>query len=303
MILVTGATGFIGQRLIVWLANEQYPICCLVHPSGREQRFAPGVSLQIVAGDINDPPALRLAMHNVSTVVHLAGLKNETRTQTFEAVNVQGTHNVVEAMREVGVDRLVTISPIGADGHSAYAYLRSKAQVEDIVRSSGLDYTILQTSVVYGPGDDWTETIALALRRIPFFFPIAGNGRSRSQPIFIEDLINCLGYCLTEPRTFNQTYTFGGPQHLTFEEVVQLIMQATGRRRTLRYVSLSTARSLTAMFKGLLRGRLLYSETDLDLLAIDRTTALDSVAYQFGLTPARMANALDYLKPRPKRRA
>lgn len=296
MILVTGATGFIGQHLLGWLASQQYPICALLHPSRYERNLAVGISMQIVTGDITDPAVLRLAMHQVTTVFHLAGIHTVADPQTFEAINVQGTRNVIDAMHEAGVRRLITVSPIGADDHSAYPYLRSKGLADEIIRNSELDYTLLRSSAVFGVGDNWTETIALALRRLPFF-PIAGDGRSRLQPISVYDVVACLDSCLNNPEAIKQTYTIGGPQQLTYQEMVTIIGETIRHRRPLRYVRAPTALRLAHILRGWLKGRLLYSSTDLDLLSIDRTTTMDAVAYQFNFTPSRLANSIDYLLP------
>ncbi len=301
MILITGATGFIGQHLIASLASQQYPICALIHPSQRERRFTPGISMQLVSGDVTDSAVLRLAMHHVDTVIHLAGIDTETADRSFDTINVGGTRNVIDAMREAGVIQLISLSPIGADPHSAYPYLRSKGLAAELITQSGLDYTLIRSSAVYGSGDDWTEAIGLALRRLPFIFPMAGDGRSRLQPISISDLITCLNTCLTDPQTIKQMYTIGGPQHMTFEEIVNTIAEATHHRRRLRYMHPPTALRFAQFIRGLLNGRLLYTATELDLLAIDRTTTLDSVAYQFDFTPARMSASLDYLLPHSRR--
>src|SRR5262245_27881094 len=171
MILVTGSTGFIGQHLVKHLVDEQYAVCGLIRPSPYERRFAPGVKMHIVAGDLSDLPALRVALYGATHVVHLAGIWEETDRDSYEVANLQGTYNLIEAMHEVGVNRLLTLTLIGAHTHSAYPYMRIKAQVDDILEASELAYTQLELSAVYGPGDNWTESIALALRRFPFFFP------------------------------------------------------------------------------------------------------------------------------------
>ena len=302
MILVTGATGFIGQHLVTWLSSQQHLLTCLVRPSYHERQFAPGVAVRIVAGNVDDPPALRLAMHDVTAVIHLTAARNGDDDQTLEATNVQGTQNVIEAMHEAGVTRLIALSPIGADTHSAYAFLRSKGLADDLVRRSELNYTLIQSSAVYGPGDHWTEAIATLLRRWPFAFPIAGDGKGRLQPIAVSDLLTCFGKCLTEPKTIKATFLVGGPQHLTYDEMVSVIMEATRHRRRKRYLRPANAVSYARFLSSLIGGNPIYAPADLDLLAVDRTTTLDAVAYQFGFSPVRMANALDYLKPQPHHR-
>ena len=295
MILVTGATGFIGQHLVKQLVDTQTPVCCLIRPSTRARSFAPGVSVHVVAGDVNDLPALRVAMYHVTHVIHLAGVWEENDRDTFEATNLRGTQNVIDSMKEVGIKRLITISSIGADTHSAYAYLRNKAQVDDLVEASSLDYTILQSSAVYGPDDNWTETIALALRRFPFFFPIPGDGRVRMQPLFVGDLARCILACVADDKSSRKTYVVGGPQHLSYDDVVNMIMQVTQHPRRKRNLRPNSARSWSNFMRGFMAGRNLYTDTLLDLLSVDRTTTLDAISFQFGATPVRMSTALDYL--------
>ena len=296
MILVTGATGFIGQHLIKQLVEAQYPVCGLIRPSPRERSFAPGVKMHIVAGDLNDLPALRVALYHATHVVHLASIWEETERDTFESANLQGTHNLIDAMKEVGVKRIISIGSIGAHTHSAYPFMRVKAQMDDIIEASGLDYTILESSAVYGPGDDWTETIALALRRFPFFFPIPGDGRVRLQPLYIIDLAKCILACLANDKTSRKTYTVAGPQQMTYDDVVSVIMQAAHHSRRKRYLSPANAVRWSNFMRSFIGGRTLYSTTQLDLLSIDRTTNLDAVSFQFNFTPVRMANVLTYLR-------
>jgi len=148
MILVTGATGFIGQRVVARLVAAGQEVRCLVRPAYKERTLPPGVSVHMVAGDLADPPALRVAMQRVDTIVHLASIWTERGSQTFELVNHQGTLNVVEAAQEVGVSRLIFLSYPGADRNSAYAFLRSKALAEGDVKSSCLKFTVVRPSWV-----------------------------------------------------------------------------------------------------------------------------------------------------------
>jgi NADH dehydrogenase len=229
-------------------------------------------------------------------VVHLAGIWEETGRDTYESANLQGTRSLIEAMKEVGVQRLITIGSIGAHTHSAYPFLRVKAQMDDIVEMSGLDYTILESSAVYGPRDNWTETIALALRRFPFFFPIPGDGRARLQPLYVGDLAQCIMVCLANDKTSRKLFTIGGPQQMTYDELATIVMQATRHTRRKRYLRPASALRWSDFLRSFTGGRALYSNTRLDLLSFDRTTNLDAVSFHFGFTPVRMANSLEYLR-------
>jgi len=199
-------------------------------------------------------------------------------------------------MKEVGPKRLITISSIGAHTHSAYPYMRIKAQVDDLVEASGLDYTILESSAVYGPGDNWTETIDLVLRRFPFFFPISGDGRVRLQPLHVSDLARCILACIADEKTSRKTIVIGGPQHLTYDDLINAIMQATHHMHRKRYLRPASAMRWSNILRGFIGGQALYNNTQIDLLSVDRTTNLDAISFQFGFTPIRLAQALTYLR-------
>ncbi len=302
MILITGATGLVGRQLVARLA-EREDVVCLVRPARRVRQFAPGVSVRVVSGDVDDVPTLRLAMHGVTSIVHLAAVSQSyPNGRTIESVNVGGTQNVIEAACEVGVQRVVFVSPIGADSHSAYPYLRCKGQAEELIRTSGLDYTIVRASAVYGEDDKWTMPMAMGMHALPFVFPIPGDGRSRLQPLCVHDMVMCLIACLSDAKKIGQTVDIGGPQVMTFDDVVTEIMNATGVKRRRYHLHPGVAHSLVRLSSRLL-GRPPFSNSAVDLLIVNRTTALDAVPFHFGFQAARMSDSLDYLKrPRPWRR-
>ncbi len=302
MILITGATGLVGRKLVAHLASRE-AVVCLVRPGRRVRQFAPGVSVRIVSGDVDDAPTLRLAMHNVGSIVHLAGISRPyPGGRTMESVNVEGTRNIIEAAQEVGVRRILFVSPIGADPNSAYPYLKTKGQSEELVRESGLDYTTLRTSAVYGEDDEWTMPMAMGMHAVPFVFPIPGDGRSRVQPLCVDDMAECLARALDDEDKFGQTIDVGGPQYMTFDDVVTEVMKATGLRRRRYYLRPPTAHTLVRVTSRLF-GRPPFSHSAIDLLSIGRTTVLDTVSFHFGFQPARMSDSLGYLsRQRPWRR-
>ena len=110
---------------------------------------------------------------------------------------------------------------------------------------------------MYGPGDDWTETVALALRRFPFFFPVPGDGRTRLQPLHVNDL-RCILACLTNDKTSRKTYIVGGPQQMTYDELLNIIMQATRHTRRKRYLLPASAARWSNFMRGFIGGRTLY---------------------------------------------
>ncbi len=298
MILVTGATGFIGKRVVARLAATGLEVRCLVRPARKERTLPAGVSVHMVAGDLSDPPALRVAMQRVDTVIHLASIWTEHGARTFESVNYQGTLNLIEAAHEVGASRLIFLSYPGADRNSAYAFLRSKALAEEAVRLSELKFTILRPSWVYGPEDRWTTHIAMVLKSVPFFFPVVGDGQTRLQPLWVEDLAQCIEQCLTRPKTIGKTIPLGGPGYFTFNDALDVIAQTLEVRRRKLFVRLPLARQVAETMEHLMP-RPFLTTTTLDLLNVDTTTDLGSVTQNFGFEPARFASAVSYLRDQP----
>jgi NADH dehydrogenase len=301
MILVTGATGFVGQRVVARLAAAGRDVRCLVRPSYKLRRLPPGVRVHVVAGDLADSPALRVALQDVDTIVHLAAIWVERGGRTFESVNYHGTLNLVEAAQEVGASRLIFLSYPGADRNSAYPFLRGKGLAEEAVKSSGLDYTILRPSLVYGLDDGWTTNIAMTLKSVPFIFPVVGDGQTRLQPLWVQDLAVCIEQCLDNRKTSGHIVALGGPGYLTLNEVLDIIMRTLRVRRRKVSVRVPLARS-AANTMGRMMLQPFLSTTMVDMLGVDMTTTLDAVPRHFGFEPARFADTVDYLCNQPWRR-
>ncbi len=300
MILVTGATGFVGQALVRWLSDQGREVACLIRPSTTERRI-PGANFLAVTGTVEDSAALAQAMYGVETVIHLVAIRQEWDGESFEAVNVQGTQNVVEAACEAGVRQLIYLSVIGADRALAYPLLRSKGEAETLVRKSGLDYTILRSSLIFGPGDTFTTTLAMLLKVLPLFFPVPGDGNTRMQPIHVKDVARCLAGCIDNPHTMGQIVSVGGPHHYSYNEVLSVVMRALGVWRKLVHLRLPTMRRLVEVTERWFPNPPV-SVAQLDLFSIDNTTDLLSVPRNFGFEPHRFADSLDYLKGKGWRR-
>lgn len=294
MVLVTGGTGFVGRALVRRLLAAEVPVRCLLRPAGRRPPLPPG-NVHVATSTLRDLPALRVAMQDVDTVIHLIGAWRDSAEGTAEWVNRQGTLNVVEAAVEAGVQRFVYLSHIHADRNSAYPLLRSKGAAEEAVRASGMAYTILQASLIYGPGDHFTTLLAMLLKTIPLVFPVVGTGKTRFQPIHVDDVARCLAGCLGAYHLENVTLPIGGPEHLAYDEILDAVMAALGVRRARLYVRLPTMRVLVRLSRWLFPHPPV-SPLQLDLFAIDNTTDLGNVPRNFDFEPRRFARHLDYLK-------
>lgn len=280
-VLVTGGTGFIGRHLVPRLRSEGFDVRLLARRPG-----APSEGIEPVAGSVTDRDAVRRAVDGVDAVVHLVAIIAERGSQTFDAVNHGGTRNVVEAMEAAGVGRLVHQSALGVGPDERFPYLRSKWLGDEAVRASSLDWTILRPSVLFGEGAGFFKPIMWSLRWAPVY-PLPAGGRTRFQPLSIDDLATCFVKCLRGEQ-IRASLDLGGPEVLEFSEIVRLVMRALGKERRLVKVPVWMARPFAAV-QGLRKEPLVTNE-QLDMVVLDNTTSPDSVDRAFGFRPVRMSD-------------
>lgn len=295
MILVTGGTGFIGRALIRHLVELGYPVRTLIRPSQNSPNLPMGIPVDVAVSSLTDERGLRAAMVDIDTIFHLASGEWRGPRESLMQIDIQGTRSLVDTAIDAGVKRLFYLSHLGADRASAYPVLKAKGIAEEFVRRSGLEYTILRSSIVFGLNDKFTTGIAQILSALPGIFIIPGEGRVQLQPLWIEDLVTCLTWSLDDPDTVNRTIEIGGPEYLSFREIVELVMQETGLRRTILPLGAPYVRGLTIFLESFF-ARLPVTIYWLDYLAVNRTTALDTMPRVFDLMPSRFSQRLGYLK-------
>ena len=298
MILITGATGFIGRAVVRQLSEIGYPLRTLIRPSPRSPRLPKGVSVEVAVVSLADVRGLRAALRGVDTVIHLASAENQGSRGDLLTADIQGTANLVTAASDAGVDRFVYVSHIGAARASGYPAFKAKGIAEEHIRSSRLPHTILRTSLVYGAEDNFTNSLARLIRSAPGIFPIPSGGRSVVQPLWVEDLVTCILWSLKNDDTLNKVYELGGSEFFTLQEIVETIMEVTHHRHYLVPTSPMTLRAMTVFLEGLTRN-FPISSFWLDYFAVNRTCAIDSLPRIFGLMPARFSYRLDYLVRSP----
>lgn len=298
MILITGGTGFIGRALVRQLFASGYPVRTLLRPSPHTPRLPKGVPVEVAVVGLGDVRGLRAALHEVDTVIHLAGAEHEGRNANLLATDIQGTRNLAQAAKAAGVTRFIYLSHIGADRASAYPVHKAKGIAEEYIRKSGVPHTIVRSSIVYGPEDHFTTNLASLVRRAPIFFPIPGDGQTRIQPLWVEDLVTCLLWAMENPETIDQTYEVGGSEYFTLRQTLETIMGVIRKRRVLVPVPQPFLRALVVTLETFLP-HFPASSFWIDYYAIHRTCPVENLPRTFGLMPARFTYRLDYLTHTP----
>ena len=221
MVLVTGGAGFVGRRVVARLLGAGEAVRVLSR-SGEAPTGAEGVP-----ADVRDAAGVARAARGCRAVIHLVGIIRERGDATFQSVHVEGTRAVIAACREAGITRLLHMSALGSRPGARSRYHRSKWEAEQLVRASGLAGTVFRPSVIVGPGGGFLAEVRGLLHRGPVI-PIIGGGRSLLQPVWIEDVASCFAAALARPETASRAYEIGGPERLTFEQVVDLVARSEG---------------------------------------------------------------------------
>lgn len=302
MILITGATGFVGRNLVRRLMQTEYPVRCLL-PANRTRRLpwdadAPNAP-EIIIGSVLDEESVYQAVTGAHTIIHLESAQWWGRQRDFERLDIAGTRNVIAAARAARVGRIITISQLGASPSSAYMLHRYKGQVEELVRSSGLAYTILRSGLTFGEEDTFINYIALMLRSNPLFYLMPGYGEVVLHPLYVQDLVTCIERSLELVSVVDQTLEVGGPEYTTLQDMLLTIMRVTRMRRLLISVPPYALRWLAQIY-GLILPRSLMTPQWLDILAINRTTQLGNTYNYFHFQPRRFEDTLVTYLPKQR---
>lgn len=222
-VAITGAGGFIGRNLAERLSAEGHETVRVARKLSESSQN--GFFIQ---ADLSDATRLAHAFEGCHAVAHCAGINREIGQQTFERVHVEGTRNVVKAAREAGVKRILLMSFLRARPNCNSPYHESKWAAEEIVRQSGLDYTIFKAGIVYGRGDHMLDHLSHALHTLPFFATVGFEEKS-VRPLAVEDLIQTMRAALIDNRLRNQTIAMVGPEEIHLSEAVRRVGEVVGR--------------------------------------------------------------------------
>ncbi len=228
-VLLTGATGYVGNSLRRRLREEGYELRLLVR-SGSEAKLGEDSGYEVLAGDVLNSNACLRACDGVDAVVHLVGIIREfpPRGITFDEMHPAATFNVIDAALRMGVRRFVHMSALGSRENATSRYHRTKYAAEQIVRNSSLSWTIFRPSVIFERGSEFIATLVDLVKRR--YVPLIGGGKARMQPIALSTVCECMTKTLALPQTQGQIYELGGPEQVTFREMVEGVATALGIR-------------------------------------------------------------------------
>jgi len=295
-VLVTGASGLVGIHTCRELSKNGWQVRALIRDPAKAAMALGQLPVEFRVGDVRDATALRSSLSGCGAVVHLAAIAIEKKGESYTESNTAATERLISAARAQSVQRLIFMSQNGADSRSPYPFLHSKGVAQDSVKTSGLRWTVLRPSVIFGPEDQFVNVLGRLIRLTPKIFPLPGGGTARFQPISVDDVARVVRLSLEKKETVNQVYDLGGAVPLTLREMTERIMTAMKTDRTLVGVPVKVLRPLVALAERLLPNPPVTSSL-LDLLALDNTVAHNALTEYFKVVPIPFAaDELQYLR-------
>jgi uncharacterized protein YbjT (DUF2867 family) len=289
VILLTGATGNVGSALLRRLTADGERVRCLVRDP---RRLGPErVRVQIALGDLSDPGSFRNAMRGVKTVIHLAAAIRDQPRGSIEELNGVATYRLVHAAERAGVERFVFFSAMGASLHAPMRFFRAKALAEDAVADSSVPSTVFAPSIVYSPHDYWVGLME-RLTLLPAV-PISGSGRAAYQPIWAEDVVDCVSAALRRNGDAVERYELAGPETLTYDDVARVVLRSLGRRRRLLHVPLPLVRTTLKGVQAVMGAAAPATWDEVELMEAPMTSATGIAdAQALGVSPLPMREVL-----------
>lgn len=296
MLLLTGATGSIGSRLLPLLLARGEEVRCLVR---EPRRLGPRrVDVQIALGDLgemSDPYLVRQALRGVDTVIHLAASIRDQPPKRIEELNGLATVRLLRAAERSGVESFHFFSAIDAQAAQRTRFFRAKWLAERAVLSSALQTTVFAPSIVYDHSDPWITL----LRRFSFLpvLPVSGEGQARFQPIWAADVARCVVNALELERQDGETtrrYELAGPETLTYDQMSDLVSRIAGRPRPLVHLPLPLVRAGLIALRNLFGQAVFATWEEAELMEVSMVSEGGPAdAQALGVEPRRMSDVLE----------
>jgi NADH dehydrogenase len=229
-VAITGGTGFVGRQLARRLVGSGHEVVLIARGvDGRDPSIFAEARTSLFAADLSSVSELERAFAGCDVVMHCAGINREAGKQTYRAVHIEGTRNVCEAAKRVGVRKLMALSFLRARPDCGSAYHESKFAAEEIVRGAGLDYTVFKAGVIYGLGDHMLDHLSHALHTFPIF-ALVGMKQHPARPLAVEDLTSLMQAAINDARLARKTIAVTGPDEMKFPEMVRRVATVIGKK-------------------------------------------------------------------------
>ncbi len=298
MILITGANGYVARYVIKALlarGGAKPAIRAIVRSQSQFEKIRRlDNGIEPIVGDVTNPASLDAAMQGVRTVIHLAAVNRDRGAVTMERVNAQGTINVVDAAKRAGVQHIITVVGLGADASRPYPLAHTQGVGVDYLTASGIPYTVLEASVIFGEGDEFINTLA-GLARIPPFMIVPGDGKSKFQPIAVQDVAACVVRSLDNPQVVNARLQICGSEVITLEQIIDAVIAELGVKRVKLHMPVGLLRiAVGVMDKALPRPPVTPSL--LAQLGVDNVATDNATEKVFGVQPIRLREGIGYVR-------
>jgi uncharacterized protein YbjT (DUF2867 family) len=220
-VFITGGSGFVGRTIINRLLVSQHEVRALIR---RADAIAQQPHLTTVTGDTTDPDSLKNLLSGCDAVIHLVGIIREfpSKNITFEKLHTESTKNIVQASYDQGIPRYLHMSANGTRDGAITKYHQTKWAAEEIVRQSGLNWTIFRPSLIFGPQDDFINMLAKIIKQFPLV-PVFGDGRYQMQPVHVDDIATAFLSALDNHDSSKKTYCCCGPQTYSYDQLLDTI--------------------------------------------------------------------------------
>ncbi len=262
--------------------------------SERQVAKAEALGARAVIGDVTKPETLAHALQGVEQIIHLAAVNRDKGDVTMEKVNAQGTINLVDAAKAAGVKHIVTVVGLGADSKRPYPLAYTQGRGVEYLIASGVPYTILEASVIFGSGDEFLNTFA-GLAKIPPIMVVPGNGKSKFQPIAAEDVARCTARALILPEVINRRLQICGSEVITLEGIIDTILAEMKLSRIKLHMPVAFLRIAVSLMDALLP-RPPVTPSLLAQLGVDNIATDNTTEKVFGVTPIRLRDGIGFVR-------
>jgi uncharacterized protein YbjT (DUF2867 family) len=296
-VAVTGSTGFVGIHLAHALVQAGHSVIAVSRTGTDPKNRMPRSGVELRRADVTVKPSLTAALAGAEAVVHLVGIIREFGNRTFHAIHVGGTRNAVDAGKANGIRRFIHVSALGTRPDAPSLYHQTKAVAEEIVQTSGLDWTILRPALIFGENGLLTTQLA-GLVKGPFV-PVLGHGQTRYQPVDVRDVVRAVTGSLERPEASGRTFDVAGPEVLTFDEMMQTVSRVVcGREKRLLHIPVWSAQPLAATL-GRMTPLFPVGPDQIVMLGEDGIAESQEAVDLFGLEQATFAVGLERICGRP----